>query len=337
MAGDERIMKTVILYSEIDACASADERDVLVQVEAVMAALGALGHEVAALPFSLDLAAMGDRLRRSGCDFVFNLVETCGGQGRLIHLAPALLDALAIPYTGAGTEATFLSSNKLAAKRILHANRLRTPAWASLTDSSLRGPFPAGCPFIVKSIWEHASVGLEEGSVISPGNLEGLRGEIRDRLGALGGAGYAERYVDGREFNLSVLGGRRRPEVLPPAEIEFVGYGNDRLRIVGYRAKWDDRTYEYHHTPRRFDFEPQDLALLRSLKRSALRCWDLFGLRGYARVDYRVDRDGTPWILEINSNPCLSPDSGFTAATVQAGLSYEEVIGRIIDDTFRTG
>jgi len=329
-------VKAVILHSGIESCASADEQDVLVQVQAVTAALRALGHEALAFPFSLDLAATGDRLRRSGCDFVFNLVETCGGQGRLIHLAPALLDALGIPYTGAGTEATFLSSNKLAAKRILRVNRLRTPAWASLTDSSLRGPFPAGARFIVKSVWEHASVGLEEGSVVSPRSLEGLRDEIRGRLGALGGSGYAERYVDGREFNLSVLGGSRGPEVLPPAEIEFVGYGGDRLRIVGYRAKWDETAYEYHHTPRRFDFGPQDRALLRRLKRTALRCWDLFGLRGYARVDYRVDRDGTPWILEINSNPCLSPDSGFTAATLQAGLRYEEVIGRIIEDTFRT-
>lgn len=330
-------MKAIILHSDIESCASADEQDVLVQVKAVKAALRALGYDVEVLPFSLDLAAMGERLSRSGCDFVFNLVETCGGQGRLIHLAPALLDSLKIPYTGAGTEATFLSSNKLAAKRILRANRLRTPAWVSLRDSSLRGPFPSGSPFIVKSVWEHASVGLEEESVVSPLSLDGLRREIRDRLGALGGTAYAERYVDGREFNLSVLAGSRGAEVLPPAEIDFVGYGDDRLRIVGYRAKWDETAYEYHHTPRRFDFAAQERALLRLLKRSALRCWDLFGLRGYARVDYRVDRDGTPWILEINSNPCLSPDSGFTAATVQAGLPYEEVIGRIIDDTFRTG
>jgi len=209
-------MKAVILHSEIDACASADERDVLVQVEAVTAALRALGHETVALPFSLDLAAMGDRLSRTGCDFVFNLVETCGGQGRLIHLAPALLDALGIPYTGAGTEATFLSSNKLAAKRILHANRLRTPAWASLTDSSLRGPFPAGSPFIVKSVWEHASVGLEEGSVVSPRSLEGLRGEIRDRLGALGGAGSRNATSTGGRSSSPSWEAAGGPRCVPP-------------------------------------------------------------------------------------------------------------------------
>jgi D-alanine-D-alanine ligase len=163
-----------------------------------------------------------------------------------------------------------------------------------------------------------------------------LRDEIRRRLGELGADAFAERYIDGREFNLSVLAGKDGPEVLPPAEIEFIGYGDERIRIVGYRAKWDENAYEYHHTPRRFSFGPEDGLLIRSLKRMAMRCWHLFGLRGYARVDYRVDRDGKPWILEINSNPCLSPDSGFTAATLQAGLRYEEVIGRIVEDAFRT-
>ncbi|NPV03371.1 MAG: D-alanine--D-alanine ligase [Syntrophaceae bacterium] len=329
-------MKVLILHSEIDPCAAADEQDVLVQVETVTRALRALGHEAQPMPFSLDLAGLADRMTRSACDIVFNLVETAGGQGRLIHLAPSLLDFLGIPYTGAGTEATFLSSNKLAAKRFLRARRLRTPDWVSLTESTVRDPFPAGARFIVKSVWEHASVGLEEHSVVAPRSLAALRGEIRGRLGSLGGAAFAERYVEGREFNLSVLAGDRGPEVLPPAEIDFVGYGDERLRIVGYRAKWDDKAFEYHHTPRRFEFGPQDRALLRSLKRTALRCWDLFGLRGYARVDYRVDPDGTAWILEINSNPCLSPDSGFTAATLRAGLPFEEVVSRIIRDTLGT-
>ncbi len=329
-------MKVLILHSEIDPCAAADEQDVLVQVEAVTGALRSLGHDAQPLPFSLDLAGLADRLKRASCDLVFNLVETAGGQGRLIHLAPSLLDFLGIPYTGARTEATFLSSNKLAAKRLLRARRLRTPDWVSLTESAVRDPFPAGSRFIVKSVWEHASVGLEEDSVVTARSPEALRDEIRGRLANLGGAAFAERYVEGREFNLSVLAGRRGPEVLPPAEIDFVGYGDDRLRIVGYRAKWDDRAFEYHHTPRRFDFGPEDGALLRSLRRTALRCWDLFGLRGYARVDYRVDGDGTAWVLEVNSNPCLSPDSGFAAATLRAGLRFEEVVGRIIDDALGT-
>jgi D-alanine-D-alanine ligase len=328
-------MKVVILHSEISSCASADEQDVLTQVETVSRALRKLGHRTIALPFSLDLLSMTERLRLESCELVFNLVETVGGQGRLIHLAPSLLDSLRMPYTGAGTEATFLSSNKLAAKRLLRAHRLRTPDWVSLTESSPGGPFPPASSFIVKSVWEHASVGLEEGSVVCPRDVQGLRQEIRNRLDEIGAEGFAERYVDGREFNLSILAGEEGPEVLPPAEIEFVGFGADKPRIVGYKAKWDEEALEYHNTPRRFGFGKKDRPLLRALKRNALRCWHLFQLRGYARVDYRVDPNGVPWVLEINSNPCLSPDSGFTAATVQADLSYEEVVGRIIGDSLR--
>ena len=329
-------MRVIILHSDVGSCASADEQDVLTQVESVSAALKSLGHEALPMPLCLDLDTAARQLREAACELVFNLVETVGGQGRLIHLAPALLDSMNKPYTGAGTEATFLSSNKLAAKKLLHAHRLSTPGWASLTGSSWTGPFPAGSPFIIKSVWEHASVGLEEGSVVSPLTMGELREEIRRRLGELGSDAFAERYIDGREFNLSILAGKNGPEVLPPAEIEFIGYGDDRFRIVGYRDKWDESAYEYHNTPRRFGFGPEDRLLLLSLKRMALRCWHLFGLRGYARVDYRVDREGKPWILEINSNPCLSPDSGFTAAAEQARLRYEEVVGRIVEDALRT-
>ncbi len=328
-------MKIVILHSDVGSCASADEQDVLTQVATVAGALGRLGHEAVPLPFGLDLSDTAGRLRSAGCELVFNLVETVGGQGRLIHLAPALLDFLGIPYTGAGTEATFLSSNKLAAKKLLQGHRLRTPEWVGLSPSAVNATFPAGAAFIVKSVWEHASVGLAEDSLVRPQDAGELREEIRKRLGALGSEAFAERYIDGREFNLSVLAGEQGAVVLPPAEIEFVGYGDEKPRIVGYRAKWDEQAYEYHHTPRRFDFGREDRPLLRSMKRMSLRCWDLFGLRGYARVDYRVDRDGRPWILEINSNPCLSPDSGFTAAAQRAGLGCDEVVRRILHDTLR--
>ena len=103
--------------------------------------------------------------------------------------------------------------------------------------------------------------------------------------------------------------------------------------FVGYRAKWDEGSFEYGSTPRSFDFPPDDAALLATLKRLSLACWEIFGLRGYARVDFRVDAEGKPWVLEINTNPCLSPDAGFMAAAGRAGLSRNDVVRRIIADT----
>jgi D-alanine-D-alanine ligase len=77
-----------------------------------------------------------------------------------------------------------------------------------------------------------------------------------------------------------------------------------------------------HQEP--FHSGPEDTILISELKRLAIECWKVFGLRGYARVDFRVDTQGRPWILEINANPCLSPDAGFAAAAAYAGISYPD-------------
>jgi D-alanine-D-alanine ligase len=87
----------------------------------------------------------------------------------------------------------------------------------------------------------------------------------------------------------------------------------------------------YTGTPRRFGLEKAEPALAAELEKLAKSCWDLFGLAGYARVDFRVDREGKPWILEVNVNPCLNPDAGFAAAAASAGLSYRDLISSIID------
>src|SRR5690606_34390114 len=98
---------------------------------------------------------------------------------------------------------------------------------------------------------------------------------------------------------------------------------------------WDEESFEFGNTPRRFDFPSGDQSLLRRLARLARQCWRLFGLRGYARVDFRVDRSGEPWILEINANPCLSPDAGFAAALAQAGIPFDSAVDRILSDIGR--
>jgi len=125
------------------------------------------------------------------------------------------------------------------------------------------------------------------------------------------------------------------PEVLSPAEIEFTNFPADKPKIVGHDAKWKETTDEYLNTPRRFQFGPRDRALLDELQSLARRSWEVFGLRGYACVDFRVDNDGQPWILEINANPCLSSDAGFAAAVEQSGITFDTVVERILNDAMR--
>ncbi|OQC54427.1 MAG: D-alanine--D-alanine ligase B [Deltaproteobacteria bacterium ADurb.Bin022] len=124
--------------------------------------------------------------------------------------------------------------------------------------------------------------------------------------------------------------------VLPIAEMLFQDYAPDKLKIVDYKAKWDADSFEYNNTVRKFNFDDEDALLISSLQDIALQCWNIFSLRGYARVDFRVDKNNKPWVLEVNTNPCLSPDAGFAAALERAEIKYHEAIGLIIDNALKS-
>lgn len=331
-------MRVAVVHNLVAAHAAPDARDVLVQAETVAGALQRRGHEPLPIACTLNLEAVRQQLAGSGAGLVFNLVEELNGHGRLIHLFPFLLDAMGIPYTGAPAEAILLTSNKVMAKERMLAAGLPTPAWHGPWPSSrsMRPPSARADRWIIKSLWEHASIGLDAGSVVETDAASALEAELRQRCPSLGGACFAEEFIDGREFNLSLLAGSAGPEVLPPAEIVFEGYDADMPRIVDYQAKWEERSHAFEHTPRRFDFGSGDAELLDRLRGMARRCWEAFGLAGYARVDFRVDRAGNPHILEINANPCLSPDAGFAAAAARAGLDIDRTVARIVADAART-
>ena len=321
-------MKAVVLHGEVLGEAGRDEQDVLVQVGVVSRALSELGYDPVTVPLSLNLAEMVERLLAIRPAFVFNLVESITGQGRLIYLAPAIMDFLKISYTGSRTETMFLTSHKLLTKKVLRTTGIATPPWLSLDEISTASLL-AG-PYIIKSVWEDASIGLDEDSVVLARDQDHLRQEMASRLENLGGDCFAEAFIEGREFSVSLLSGENEPEVLPISEIRFDNYPPGKNRVVGYRAKWDEDSFEYHHTLRCFDFPKKDEPLLRHLVEMARRCWHLFSFGGYARIDFRVDQASIPWVLEVNVNPCLSPDSGFVAAAVRSGLGFNQVIGRII-------
>jgi D-alanine-D-alanine ligase len=330
-------MRVTILHNAVANQSSLDEKDVLVQTEAVKTALNALGHAVAVIPCDLNFSALKKALAESKPDLVFNLVESLAERGSLIHLVPFFLEAMGIPYTGNHAEAVLLTSNKIMAKTRLQGLELPTPGWIgpypeTLTPLQKKGGVDGHLKttWIIKSVWEHASIGLDEQGILENEPAEKVLLQIPSRAIPLGGACFAEIFIDGREFNLAILDGPEGATVLPPAEILFEGYGPEKPRIVGYQAKWDADSFEYSHTPRHFNFPETDRPILRKLKKLALSAWQAFGLSGYARVDFRVDNTGTPWILEINTNPCLSPDAGFAAALEQANISFTTAIDRIL-------
>ena len=329
LKGRRSASKVAILYGAVAADAAPDEQDVLVEVETARAALTGLGFTPVILPITLDLEAARQRLMHLRPALVFNLVESVEGQGRLIHLAPALLESLGLPFTGSGADAAYVTSNKPLAKRLMRAAGIATPDWVEPGQAAAIRPAFNG-PYIVKSVWEHASIGIDDSSIAADaGRLSGL---IRKRQRRHGGEWFVEAYVEGREFNLSLLAGTQGVELLPPAEMCFVDYPPGKPRIVNYAAKWEEASFEYHATQRRFEFPAADIGLLAQLEATAKACWHLFGLRGYARVDCRIDTVGRVQVLEININPCLSPDAGFAAAAAPAGLDLGAITRRILGD-----
>ena len=322
-------MRLAVLHDEPPVEPRPDEQDTQAQARCVASHLEALGHEVTRVPFGLDLGAVRRALGDLAPDVVVNLVESAGGSGRLIHLAPALLEVLGLRFTGASSAAMFATTHKLLAKRLLAAAGLPTPAWVGAAGA-VTGDSPRDSRWIVKSVCEDASIGIGDDAVVDVAAPERLPALVAERAGRLGGEAFAERYVEGREFNLSLLAKDDGVEVLPPAEIVFEGFPAGKPRIVGYAAKWDEASFEFSHTPRRFGFPAANRALLAEMEGLARRAWSLFGLSGYARVDFRVDSDARPWILELNANPCLAEDAGFAAAAGRANLALRDVLARIL-------
>ncbi len=345
-------MKVCLLYNAPTADASVADQDVLVQVAAVKAALSELGHEPWELHCGLDLESVQRELLQKRPARVFNLVESLGGVDRLMPLATMLLESMGLPFTGTGTAGLLAANHKIEAKRKLASHRLPTPAWLEADGSpgrptvvsALQQVEPSSCgqsdlgaadndgPMIVKAVWEHASWGMDDGAVV--GSTAAAKQRIFERTGASGRPHFAEQFIEGREFNLSLLarGPGEAPDVLPAAEIDFSELAEGKPRIVGYAAKWDESSPEYHQTPRRFVDEAAEQALVAEMQRLARICWQVFDARGYARVDFRVDAAGKPWILELNANPCLSPDAGFAAALDRAEIPFVEAVRRILSD-----
>lgn len=304
----------LVLHDVIPPDAPPDQQDALVQAEVFRSVLAADGHEVVIDAFRLDGAA----ILAHGPDLVVNLVESVGGDGRSCHLAPATFEVLGVPYTGSGAAAMSVTCHKRLCKRVLAAHGLPVPA-----------DWPAGGPtWIVKSLWEHASIGLADDCVLPGAEVEAGIARLRGRLG---GEVVAETYVDGRELNVSMLETPEGVVVLPLAEIEF-DFPPGKPRIVGYAAKWDDQSPESKGTTRTFAVRDLDRTAVERLVR---RVWEVLGLRGYVRVDLRIDERGQPWVLEVNCNPCLSPDAGFLAACAEGGRPVDAVVRDIVAAALR--
>jgi D-alanine-D-alanine ligase len=313
-----------IIYNQPGENALADELDVLEQVKYIEQNLAELGIESYRKGITLNFIHELESILSEKPDFVFNLVESLNNKGELCYFVPAILNMYNIPYSGSPLEAMFITTSKLLTGRTLKKSGIiNPPAYSPSQYSELT----RGQKYIIKPVWEDGSLGINADSVFvyEPQRDEWIK-SFRDSHWLI------ETFIDGREFNISLLAGTGGPEVMPAAEMVFHNYDESMPRIVDFRAKWEEGSFEYENTRREFPGENLGKVLTERINDAALRCWDVFGLRGYARVDMRVDHNDIPYVIEVNANPCLSPGSGFPSATNAAGYSFSQVLNRIVND-----
>jgi len=315
--------RCLIIYNEPAPDALPDELDVLDQVNFINETLQSLGYQVECRGITDNFFSEIGEIAEEEFDFVFNLVESVGKKAEILYFIPGLLNMNHIPYTGCPVEATFITASKVLARKIMKANGIPVAGGYRVSEASQLVP---GKKYILKPVWEDGSLGITEESVFTFNGTppEILRGK-NDRHW------FIEEFIEGREFNVSVKAGPDGPEMLPPAEMLFEDYPDDIPRIVSYKAKWVADTFQYENSRRNF---PGNLSekLMNNLRDAVNGCWHTFGLKGYARVDMRVDADENVYVLEVNANPCISPDSGFISAAVYAGYTHQEIIRHIIND-----
>lgn len=326
-APDDRDRVAVLL----DAIAEKETHDISSSgsaTHAVIQALDELGYRPVTLPLEGERTADWIRALLQG-DFVvaFNLCEGVGGEAAGEHLPAAVIELLDIPLTGASAATLLHCLHKARSSATLAAGGVPVPRW-SLIDRT-DGPdrvaddwdlFPA----IVKPAAEDASNGVHAQSVTRSRDqlLETVDELLEDWPHLL-----VQQFIDGREINVAVVG----EHVLPPSEIDFRNLPEGHPRIVSYNAKWDVDSPQYRGTrpvcPARLSSDLQSRVI-----RYALRAWGLMDGAGYGRVDVRVAPDGTPFVIDVNPNPDLSPDAGLARQAEAAGWSYRELIRRIVEE-----
>jgi len=273
--------------------------------EAVAAALDRLGVQFSVVDGPRRLL---EQVASGHYDRVFNLLHGRGGEDGTLQGA---LRVYGVPVTGSGVLASALSMDKLQSKRIFAACGLPTPPWlvahaAEQADSLLAELAP---PLFVKPAREGSSLGMsrvDRARALGPALERALE---HDRTVLV------ERLIDGREYTAAVLGERVLPLIRLDTPREF----------YDYEAKYESDETQYRCPCGLDAAEEARLAEL------CLRAFRVLGTSGWGRVDFMVDADGQPWLLEVNTTPGMTDHSLMPMAAAAAGIDFEALVWRILE------
>lgn len=318
-----------------DACDAISEAEVVQVAGDVARSLRGLGYgDVTTFGLTRDLSRFIEMLDRVRPDVVFNLAEAIGGDEHHEPLVAHLLEFHGVRFTGGGSRALTDSNDKHRAKQILAAEGVPVPDSYVVRSLGELKELDLYFPVIVKPVNENASLGITPASVVH--DADHLVEPVRHVLEKYRQPALVERYIEGREFNVSVMG-NDEPWVLPIAEIDYSQLPAGYPKILFYEAKWIEDSPLYLKTPAVCPARNVSPKLAERLTDVSRRAYQALGCQGYARVDIRVSRAGRPYVIEVNCNPSLSPDAGFARSARHAGLEYSSLVDRIVSYAVEKG
>jgi len=294
----------------------------------VLRTLRRLGHEVQVLGVDTDLGPIRETIASSKPDLVFNLLEDFDDVPIYDQNVVSYLELLRVPYTGCNPRGLILSRDKALSKKVLSYHRVRVPEFAVVRiGQPVRRPKRLAFPLIVKSLVKEGSAGIAQTSLVD--SDQKLAERVRFVHERLGTDAIVERYIDGRELYVGVLGNHRL-RVLPIWELSFRNLPDEAPRIATEKVKWDQRYQRkigVKTAPARDLPEP----LVNHIQRLCRRIYRILEITGYARIDFRLTPDGQVYVLEANPNPQLADGEDFAASAALAGLSYAALLQRIMN------
>lgn len=272
-----------------------------------------------------NVSCLLEKIDNLGVDIVFNISEGISGRNRESQV-PILLEMANVPFVGSDALTLGLTLDKIMAKKVFVGEKIPTPKFFEVkTIDALLDTDHLEFPLIVKPRFEGSSKGLSESSRVE--NHEELRKQAEYIINTYKQPALVEEFISGQEFTVAIIG-NDPPEVMPTVQIKIDG-----------RLQLNDRFYTFARiTSNRLEYIcpariTQDLN--KKISDIALRAYNAVECRDFGRVDFRVDNDGTPYVLEINPLPSLSTADVFPVVGKQAGLTYEKIIGKILDSAIK--
>ena len=292
----------------------------------VVSHLRSVGHEVRPLGVQYELLPIRDAVEQWKPHVVFNLLEEFHGEVLFDQNVVSLLELLKVPYTGCNPRGMIIFRGKALSKKLVAYHRIRVPDFAVfLLGRKARRPPRLKFPLIVKSLIEHASVGIAQASVVD--SDEKLAERVRFIHERVGTDAIAEQFIEGRELYVSVMGNERLT-VFPAWELVAEKKPDDAPLIATAKVKHDIEYQERHG----IDIRAADLTgdQAEHLGHVGKRIYKILELTGYARLDFRLGADGQFYFLEANPNPEIAEREEFASAAKAAGVAYPDLLQRII-------